>query len=73
MPCNRKLFQMSWIKRYILSCLIAVFILGAQDGYHSPGERHFGSTLIMGAAWPLTLAVVLGYTAGETAHQSKQS
>jgi hypothetical protein len=72
MPCNGKLFEMSWIKRYALSCLIAVFILGARDGYKHPGERDFGSTLIMGAAWPVTIAVVLAYTAGELVRESKQ-
>jgi hypothetical protein len=55
-----------WLKRYAISCLIAMFVLAVCDGHHHPGETPRGDAIILvGIGWPIAAAIVLGSTVGE--------
>jgi hypothetical protein len=56
---------MSWFKRYLVGCLIALFALAAIDAHHRSGDVRYGSVIVMAAAWPMTLSIVLGAVVGE--------
>ena len=71
MPGTGRYFEVRWLKRYAISCLIAMFALAVEDGYHRPGmHQNFGSIITMGVAWPVTAAVVVGIAVGEVARES---
>jgi hypothetical protein len=62
-----------WLKRYATSCLIAMFVLAALDGYHRPGEdMRVGAIITVSAVWPIIAAIVVGSSVGEAAHDMKQ-
>ena len=57
---------MSWIKKYAISCLIAMFALAASDAYHHPGKDvRFGAVVLVAAVWPIVLSIIVGSTVGD--------
>jgi len=62
-----------WLKRYAISCLIAMFVLAALDGYHRPGkDMRVGAIITVAAVWPIVAAIVVGSSVGEAARDMKQ-
>jgi len=60
----------SWTKRYLLSCLVALFVLASFDGYRHPGQDpRFGSAVVMAAAWPVVITFAIGSALGEVARR----
>ena len=66
---------MTWFKRYAISCLIVMFVLGCIDGYTRPGkDMRMGAIVIMAVGWPVLAAIIIGSSIGEVAseiHQGK--
>jgi|HubBroStandDraft_6_1064221.scaffolds.fasta_scaffold1511930_2 hypothetical protein len=57
---------MSWIKKYAISCLIALFALAAIDAYHHPGnDVRVGAVVLVAAVWPIALSIIVGSAVGE--------
>jgi hypothetical protein len=55
----------TWIKRYAVGFLLALCVLSGIDAHKRPVEGvRFGSVIMMAAAWPMTLAIVVGGTVG---------
>ena len=53
------------IKRYAISCLIALVVLSGIDAYRRPDhDVRIGSALILAAAWPVVLAIAFGGAVG---------
>ena len=64
---------MKWLKRYAISCLIALFVLAALDGYHRPGkDLRVGAIITVAAVWPIVAAIVVGSSVGEVAREMHQ-
>ena len=56
---------MKFFKRYAVSCLVALFVFAAIDGYNRPGQDpRFGAILVTAAVWPIFSAVVVGGSIG---------
>jgi hypothetical protein len=56
----------SWTKRYLLSCVVALFAFASFNGYRRPGQDpRFGSAVVMAAAWPVVLTFACGSALGE--------
>jgi hypothetical protein len=55
----------SCIKRYAISCLVAVFAFSAIDAYRHPThDVRIGAILVTAAIWPVTLAIAFGSALG---------
>jgi hypothetical protein len=64
---------MKWLKRYAVSCLVAVFVFAGVDGYYRPGgDMRYGAILVAAVGWPIVAAIVVGNTFGEGVHDMKQ-
>lgn len=64
---------MTWVKRYVVGCLIAVLLFAFTDGYKHPDERmRYDAILLAAAGWPVVAALVVGNTIGEIAHDVTQ-
>ena len=67
---------MNWFKRYLVSCLIALFILAGADSYRHPfDDMRVGALVVVSATWPAVAAIVIGSSVGDVAreiHQGKQ-
>jgi len=73
MPIARRYFHVRWLKRYAISCLIAVFVFAALDGHARPGENPREGTIILAAVgWPIVTAIVVGSTIGEIVSEKQQ-
>ena len=58
--------DMSWKRKYAISCLVAVFAFTAMDSYDRPnGDVRFGAVVLMAAVWPVTVSLILGGAVGE--------
>jgi len=56
---------MSWKKKYAIGFLIALFAFGAMNSYDRPNKDvPFGAVILMAAAWPVTVSLILGCAAG---------
>jgi len=63
----------NWIKRYIISWLVVMFVLATVDGYKRPGQdMRVGSIVVLAAVWPIMAAIVLGSSVGEVAKEINQ-
>ena len=57
---------MSWMKKYAISCLIAMVVFAAIDGHARPGKNPREGTIVVAAVgWPIVAAIVVGSTIGE--------
>jgi hypothetical protein len=66
MRCLGRSYEMSWIKKYAISCLIAMFVLAAGDACRHPGKDvRFGAIAIVAAGWPIVLSIAVGSTVGD--------
>jgi hypothetical protein len=62
-----------WIKRYVTSCLIAMFVLGVLEGYHRPDKDiRMGAIILYAVAWPIPTAIIVGSTVGEIVSDFRQ-
>jgi hypothetical protein len=62
-----------WFKRYLIGCLIALFVLAGVDGYYRPGQNpREGAIIVAAVGWPVTTAIVVGSTIGEIVSDIKQ-
>ena len=60
---------MSWFKRYLVGCLIAVVFFAAFDAYRRPGEdARLATILVASAGWPVFAALVVGSAIGDGVH-----
>ena len=67
---NEGYFAMKCFKRYAVSCLVAMFVFAAIDGYNRPGQDpRFGAILITAAVWPVFAAIVVGGSIGDVTRQ----
>ncbi|MDA9407250.1 hypothetical protein [Bradyrhizobium sp. CCBAU 45384] len=65
-------FAVTWFKRYVVSCLIAVVFFAGYDAYRRPGEdAHLATILVVSAGWPVFAALVVGGSIGDTVHGIK--
>jgi hypothetical protein len=72
-PSLEGYFDMKWFKRYVISCLVAMLVFAAVDGYHRPGKDMRESAIIVAAVgWPIVTAIVVGSTVGEIVNEIKQ-
>ena len=55
------------LKRYTLSCLIALFIFSGIVGYRHPTNDRIGALVVMAAVWPVVMAFALGGAIGAVA------
>jgi hypothetical protein len=63
----------SWFKRYVVGCLVAVVLLAGRDSYKHPGEgMRYGAILLVSAGWPVVAAMVVGSTIGDVVHDVRQ-
>jgi len=61
----------SWFKRYLVSCLIALFIF---EGYLRPSDNmRVGAVVVSAALWPAFAAIIVGGSVGGVVrdHQGK--
>jgi hypothetical protein len=64
---------MKWFKRYVVSCLVAMLVFAAVDGYHRPGkDMREGAIIVAAVGWPIVTAIVVGSTVGEIVNEMKQ-
>jgi len=62
-------FAVSWFKRYLWGCLVAVVFFAGVDAYERPGrDPHLGTILVASAGWPVFTALVVGSMLGDGAH-----
>jgi hypothetical protein len=62
---------MSWKKRYAIGALISLFAFAALYSNDRPSrDVPYGAVLIMAAAWPVTVTLVLGLTVRELAREN---
>jgi len=64
----------SWFKRYLVSCLIALFIFSGIEGYLRPSDdMRIGAVVVSAALWPAFAAILVGGAVGEVVrdHQGK--
>jgi hypothetical protein len=59
----------TWIKRYAVSCLVAMFVLSGIDAYKNPTNDVRISVIVVAAVWPVVLAIALGGAVGEVARE----
>ena len=59
----------TWIKRYAVSCLVAMFVLSGIDAYNRPTNDVRISVIVVAAVWPVVLAIALGGAVGEVARE----
>lgn len=65
-------FDVRWLKRYAISCLIAVFVFAVFDGHARPGKHpREGAIVVAAVGWPIVTAIVLGSTIGEIVSETK--
>ena len=70
MPSIGRYPAVSWIKRYAISCLIALFIFSGIDSYKRPtNDVRVGVLVVLAAVWPVTVAVAVGSAVGEVARE----
>ena len=62
---------MSCLKRYLVSCLVAMVFFAGLDAYKSPEDMHLGTILAASAGWPVFAAAVVGSTIGDAVHDAK--
>ena len=73
MPGTGRYFEVKWFKRYLIGCLIALFVLAGVDGYYRPGQNaREGAIIVAAVGWPVVTAMVMGSTVGEIVHDIKQ-
>jgi hypothetical protein len=66
-------FDVSWFKRYLVSCLIALFIFSGIEGYLRPSsDMRVGAVVISAAVWPVFVAFIAGGTVGEVVRDIRQ-
>jgi hypothetical protein len=59
---------MKWFKRYAMSCVIAMFVLAAMQGYARPGkDQPVAGIVALAVVWPITAALAVGSSIGEIA------
>lgn len=61
----RKSYEMSWKKKYAISCLIVLFAFAALDAYQRPGKDVRVGAVLTAAVWPIVLSVAFGSALGE--------
>jgi hypothetical protein len=65
-------FAVSWFKRYLVGCLIAVVFFAGLDAYRRPGEEaHLATILVASVGWPVFAALVVGGVVGDVVHDVK--
>lgn len=65
---------MTGLRRYAVSCLIAVLFFAGIDGYKHPDEdMRYGAILLVSAGWPVVAALVVGSTIGDVVHDVKHA
>ena len=73
MPVIGRYFDVKWLKRYVISCLIAMFVFAGVDGYYRPGkDMREGAIIVAAVGWPVVAAIVVGSTIGEIVSEIKQ-
>jgi len=57
-----------WLKRYAISCLIAMFVIAGIVGYVRPGkDLRVDAIVTMAVVWPIIAAITVGTCIGEVA------
>lgn len=57
---------MSWKKKYLIGCVIALFVFAAMNSDDRPRRDFpFGAVIVMAAVWPITTSLILGCAFGE--------
>jgi hypothetical protein len=60
----------TWTKRYAVSCLLALFVFSGIEAYRNPtDDMRVGGVILLAAVWPVTLAVLVGWTVGDFARE----
>jgi hypothetical protein len=64
---SRRYSAVKLLKRYALSCLIALFIFSGIVGYRHPTNERIGALVVMAAVWPVVIAIAFGGAIGAVA------
>ena len=66
MPSTGRYHDVSWMKRYAISCLIALFIFSGIESYKRPAaDIRVGALVVLAAVWPVAVAIAAGSAVGE--------
>jgi hypothetical protein len=73
MPITARYFDVKWFKRYVISCLVAMLVFAAVDGYYRPGQnQREGAIIVAAVGWPIVTVIVVGSTIGEIVSETQQ-
>ena len=67
---SKRCHAVSWIKRYAISCLIALFIFSGIDSYKRPtNDVRVGVLVVLAVVWPIAVAIAVGSAVREVARE----
>jgi hypothetical protein len=60
----------SWLQRYAITCLVALFAFTAWDAYSRPNhEVRVGAVIVLAVVWPIAVTIAAGSAVGEMARE----